>query len=119
MRTLAAGTISALALTGASAVGGVEAASPAEVHPMELVFVRKDDGRERYLQGLPLTIRDAHHRVVFEGLTDGPLFHARLPRGDYLVTARWGDGSFSRLVRVGENYRRVVFEWKKGWSTRG
>lgn len=90
----------------------------AGAYPLELVFVQKTRGHDQFLADVPVTIRDKHHRVVFEGRTAGPYFLARLPDGDYVVTARWEQWRFSRNVHVGAGHQRVVFEWKKAAAAR-
>jgi hypothetical protein len=139
MRQLAAAVLSAFAATGACAAAQPAAPLP-EMHrhgeiswitggigrdeaqalqrkaksfPLELVFVQKAGRKDQYLADIPVTIRDAKHRVVFEGRAEGPYFLARLPAGRYEVSAKWEDWSFSRRVNVGEKPLRVVFEWKK------
>ena len=142
MKYLFAGVLSTLFVTGATAAvhpGAAAALPPAHTrgeitwltggigrdearafehqaasYPLELVFVQKAGGHDQFLADVPLTIRDAHHHVVFDGRTDGPYFLARLPHGEYQVNAHWQDWDFSRQVRIGAKHERVVFEWKKG-----
>lgn len=85
----------------------------AGAYPLELVFVQKAGRRDEFLADVPVTIRDARHRVVFDGRAEGPYFLARLPAGDYEVTAREEHGRISRHVHVGAGHQRVVFEWKE------
>ncbi len=81
--------------------------------PLELVFVEKSGKRERYLADMPVRITDAEGRVVFDGLSTGPYFLARLPKGRYVVSTRWDAWSFSRPVKIGGERQRVVFAWSK------
>jgi hypothetical protein len=60
-----------------------------------------------------LTIRDETGKVVFDGVSRGPLFLARLPQGRYEVTAKWGAWTFTKPVTLGADRERVVFSWKK------
>lgn len=85
----------------------------AGAYPLELVFVEKSGKRDQFLADIPVTIRDSRHRTVFDGGAEGPYFLARLPEGDYDVTARWRHWQFSRHVHVGAVHQRVVFEWRK------
>ncbi len=90
----------------------------AKAWPLELVFVQKTGRRDSYLADIPVTIRDAKRRVVYEGRADGPYFLARLPKGDYTVSARWESWNFTRHLHVGDKHQKVVFEWKKAASDR-
>ncbi len=82
--------------------------------PLELVFIEKDNGKSRWLADMPVTITDAHGKVVFAGPTGGTHFLARLPRGRYTVKTRWDGWTFSRPFAIGSRHRRVVFTWLKG-----
>lgn len=82
-------------------------------YPLEVVFVQKSGKRDEYLANVPVTIRDAKHHVVLDGVAQGPYLLARLPAGDYEVSARWESWHFGRHVKVGAGHQRVVFEWKK------
>jgi hypothetical protein len=81
--------------------------------PLELVFVEKSGKRERHLADMPVRITDAEGRVVFDGLSAGPYFLARLPKGRYVVSTRWDAWSSSRPVKIGGERQRVVFAWSK------
>ncbi len=85
----------------------------AQEWPLEVVFEEQDRGTDRKLERMPITITDARGKVVFDGLSEGPILLARLPRGHYIVTTRWDAWTFSRPVTIGEERERVVFDWKR------
>ena len=85
----------------------------AQEWPLEVVFEEQDRGADRPLERMPITITDASGKVVFEGVSEGPILLARLPRGHYTVTTRWDAWTFSRPVTIGEEPERVVFDWKR------
>jgi hypothetical protein len=86
----------------------------AQEYPLEIVFDEKDGGMDRALADMPVKITDTKGRVVFESVSRGPIFLARLPKGRYVVTTKWDDWSFSRRVTIGDDRERVVFEWARG-----
>jgi hypothetical protein len=85
----------------------------AQKYPLEVVFVEKCGKRERHLADMPVRITDESGRVVFDGLSEGPYFLARLPKGRYTVSTRWDAWSSSRPVKIGGERQRVVFAWSK------
>jgi len=85
----------------------------AQEWPLEVVFEEQDRGADRTLERMPITITDAGGKVVFDGVSEGPIFLARLPPGHYTVTTRWDAWTFSRPVTIGEERERVVFDWKR------
>ena len=101
-------------ITGGSTPQEAEAVKrAAQEWPLEIVFEEKDGRAERPLERMPVTITDASGKVVFDGVSEGPILLARLPRGNYTVTTRWDAWTFSRPVAIGEERERVVFDWKR------
>jgi len=85
----------------------------AQDFPLEIVFDEKDGAAEHPPASMPVTISDDKGRVVFEGVSNGPIFLAQLPKGRYTVTTKWDDWTFSRPVTIGSDRQRVVFAWKR------
>ena len=85
----------------------------AQDFPLEIVFDEKDGAMDRKLTDMPVTITDGKGRVVFESVSRGPIFLARLPKGRYVVTTKWDDWTFSRPVTIGADRQRVVFSWER------
>jgi len=84
----------------------------AQEYPLELVFEEKDRPYlADYVENLPVTIRDSSGRIVLQAVSRGPIFLARLPKGDYDVYVRWDAWTFARRVHLGEDRERVVFSW--------
>jgi hypothetical protein len=87
--------------------------------PLELVFRQTVNGKVTDLTDVPVTIKDASGKVVFEGESPGPYFIARLPAGRYSVTAHWDQWDFSKDITIGTDRDRVVFAWKRGTPNTG
>jgi len=85
----------------------------AQEWPMEIVFREAGGGKDRPLENMPVQVTDASGKVVFDGVSEGPLLLLRLPKGRYTVTTRWEAWSFSRPVTVGDDRERVVLEWRR------
>jgi len=83
----------------------------AQDFPLELVFVERNGRKQEYLAAMPVRIVNDKGKVVFEGVSDGPYFIAKLPKGKYTVSTRWDAWSFSRPVTIGKARQRVVFAW--------
>ena len=92
----------------------------AQEYPLELVFEEKGpQGEATGLAGMPVRIRDASGRLVFEGTSNGPIFLARLAPGRYTVETEWSAWTFSRPVVIGGERERVVFSWKRAAGNLG
>lgn len=84
----------------------------AQEYPLELVFEEKDRPYAgNFIEDLPVTIRDSEGRLVLQTVSRGPIFLARLPKGDYKVYVKWDAWTFSRPVHIGEERERAVFSW--------
>ena len=81
--------------------------------PLEIVFDEHDGKHQRTLEDMPVTITDASGKVVFDGISRGPVMLVKLPKGSYTVTTKWDAWTFSRPVTIGDDRDRVVFEWKR------
>lgn len=86
------------------------ASRPLREFPLEIVSVGKDGRRERRLTQVPVVIRDAFGKFVFDARSNEPLFLAQLARGRYTVTTKCDAWSFMRPVRIDKHRRRVVLE---------
>jgi len=85
----------------------------AQEWPLEIVFYEKDGARERTVENMPVTITDASGKVVFDGISSGPVMLVKLPKGRYTVSTKWDAWEFSRPATVGDDRERVVFQWKR------
>jgi hypothetical protein len=61
-----------------------------------------------YLSAVDVTITDARGTEVLKTRTDGPWLLARLPAGNYSVTARYGSSVQRQQVSVGGGKRHLV-----------
>ena len=86
----------------------------ARYYPLALEFVLKPAGtgaRAEFTADIPVTIKDAHGKVLVRAESGGPFMLLKLPEGRYTVLAEHGDKKLERHVVVGRAHHRVVFEW--------
>jgi len=94
--------------------GGVGADSEARLNArarefnLKLLFTLNEGN---YLADVGVKVADAKGRTVIEHVADGPLFMARLPQGQYTVTASYEGKAVSRKVPVGSGLRTEYFRW--------
>jgi hypothetical protein len=62
---------------------------------LKLVFTLVEGN---YLADVDVTIKDAAGKTVVEHVADGPFFMAKLPPGNYSVTAAYGDKTQTRKI---------------------
>jgi hypothetical protein len=129
------------ALVGAAAAGGAFAAAPvlpAQQHqgsvafvtggvgkdeaqafeqaekqyPLTLEFVRRTKPHEEFMADVPVTIKDASGAEIVSTTAQGPFFLAKLPPGNYKVSASHDGKTQERMVRIGATgHDLVVFSW--------
>ena|SRR5664279_600666 len=76
---------------------------------LKLVFALKSGA---YLSGVKVAIADAAGRTLVDTTSEGPWLLARLPAGNYQVTATYAGNAEKRPVTVGaEKLRTVDFRW--------
>jgi hypothetical protein len=81
-------------------------------YPLALEFVRQTKPREEFVADVAVTIRDAKGAEILNTTADGPFLLARLPAGEYKVSATHDAKTYERTVRVGETgHGMVVFRW--------
>jgi len=83
-------------------------------YPLSLEFVVKPaakDMRAEFTADVPVTVRNAHGKVVLSATAQGPFMHIKLPQGSYQVLAEHDGRKIERRVVVGRAHRSVVFEW--------
>ena len=67
-----------------------------------------------YLANVSVRIEDRKGATVLEGAMDGPWFFAKLPSGQYTVSASDGQQTQKRTVQVSDKgMREVIFRWKR------
>jgi len=85
----------------------------AKYYPLELEFVRKARPKDEYLADVKVRIKDAQDRMVLEVASNGPFLLAKMPAGNYTVSAEHNGRLEQREVQVSPgNHRRLVFEWQ-------
>jgi len=85
----------------------------AQEWPLEVVFYERDGSKDRVLEDMPVTITDAAGKVVFDGISQGPILLVKLPKGSYTVATKWDAWDFAKRVTLGDDRERVVFQWKR------
>ncbi len=77
---------------------------------LHVAFAQSDGA---YVADVALAIRSADGRLMWQGVSDGPFFFARLPRGQYLVTAEYGGKAATRRIDAGSAPGPLHhFHWK-------
>jgi hypothetical protein len=77
---------------------------------LHLAFARANG---EFLADVNVTIEDARGETVFEGVSDGPLFFAALPRGNYRVTAEYDGRAITRSLNVHRQSAPMrYFHWR-------
>jgi len=83
-------------------------------YPLELEFVRKATGRDEYVSDVKVTIKDQAGKSVLETVSGGPFLLARLPTGQFTVSAERGGEVKQRVVNIRpDGHERVMFEWQQ------
>lgn len=85
----------------------------AKYYPLELEFLHKAKPRDEYLANVKIRIKDAHDKMVLDVTSDGPFLLAKMPAGQYTVSAEYRGKIHWRRVHVtASDHRRVIFEWQ-------
>ncbi len=83
------------------------------VYPLELTFSRRGDGeRAEFVADVHLQILDVAGHVVVDRASQGPIFLAHLPDGQYIVSAEYQGRTQTRRVAVsGRRHEALSFHW--------
>ena len=66
----------------------------------------------QYLADVPVSIKNAHGEVVFDGISEGPMLWLGVPPGRYVITAQYSGKPLAQQVEVGSLMRSpVYFRW--------
>lgn len=65
---------------------------------LHLAFAQSDGA---YVADVTLAIRGADGRVLWRGVSEGPFFFARVPGGQYQVTAEYDGKTLTKRLNVG------------------
>ncbi|MBI3145388.1 MAG: carboxypeptidase regulatory-like domain-containing protein [Pseudogulbenkiania sp.] len=76
---------------------------------LQLLFAGKGSGE--YLAHVAVVVRNARGDAVLDTVADGPYLYARLPSGQYQVSASYNDQSQTRKVRLGRRSSALAFYW--------
>lgn len=81
-------------------------------YPLALEFIRAAKPRDEFLADVAVTITDASGTAVLTTTAEGPFLLAKLPPGEYQVSATFERSTQERAVKIGDTgHRRIVFEW--------
>lgn len=75
---------------------------------LKLVFTLNEGN---YIADVNLAVKDAKGRTVVEDVAEGPIFLARLPAGQYSVTANYEGKTQTRKLKVGKGLRTEYLRW--------
>ncbi|RPI44794.1 MAG: carboxypeptidase regulatory-like domain-containing protein [Betaproteobacteria bacterium] len=85
----------------------------ASQYSLELEFVRKATPKAEYLSNIKVTIKDNAGKTVLETMSNGPFLLAKLPAGQFTVTAERGGEAKQRMVNIkAKGHERVMFVWQ-------
>jgi hypothetical protein len=81
-------------------------------YPLSLEFVRASESAGAHLSGVNVTIRNKQGGTDLRTVAGGPFLLAKLPPGDYSVTAEHnGQAKTQNVVIAANKPERVVFVW--------
>jgi len=85
----------------------------ARMYPLELQFSRRGDGeRAEFVADVHLQILDTAGQVIVDRASQGPIFLAHLPDGQYIVTAEFQGRTQTRRIAVsGARHEALSFYW--------
>jgi len=84
----------------------------AATYPLELVFAQKARPRDEFLSDVRVTIRHRSGRLLLNTVTDGPFLLAKLPAGNYTITADHDGELKSQSIEIhAGKHQRAVFVW--------
>lgn len=81
---------------------------------LKLVFTLNEGN---YIADVNVAVKDAKGRTVVEDVAEGPIFLARLPAGQYNVTASYEGKSQTRKLKVGKGLRTEYLRWPSNPET--
>jgi hypothetical protein len=81
---------------------------------LKLVFTLNEGN---YIADVNVAVKDAKGRTVVEDLAEGPIFLAKLPPGQYNVTANYDGKTQTRKLRVGQGLRTEYLRWPSNPET--
>jgi hypothetical protein len=83
----------------------------AAAFPLEIVFTRRADGNDEFVADVNLLIVNAQGYTIVSGPA-GPIFLARLPDGQYTITAEYrGQTQTRRVAIAGGQHQKLALVW--------
>ncbi|HUH93348.1 MAG TPA: carboxypeptidase-like regulatory domain-containing protein [Casimicrobiaceae bacterium] len=96
-------------------IGQSEAAAMRQAepkYPLSLEFAERAGPKNWFLANVEVTIKDQHGNTELRTFSDGPFLLARLPNGDYTVTATDNGRSETRHVTIAAGKsEHLMFMW--------
>jgi hypothetical protein len=81
---------------------------------LKLVFTLNEGN---YIADVNVAVKDAKGRTVVEDVAEGPIFLAKLPAGQYNVTANYEGKTQTRKLKVGKGLRTEYLRWPSNPET--
>jgi len=79
-------------------------------YDLHLTFATRKRGA--YLADVDVTVHDAKGRTILQATSEGPWLYAKLPPGEYRVTAVMNGEKRVHSTRIGPGHlRQVIFRW--------
>ena len=75
---------------------------------LKLVF---DTRTGAYLSAVNVKIQDAKGKVLVDTVAKGPWFSAKLPAGNYRVTATFENHKFVRAIKLAQRSQTLILSW--------
>jgi hypothetical protein len=81
---------------------------------LKLVFTLNEGN---YIADVGVALKDAKGRTVLEDTAEGPFFLAKLPAGQYTVSATYEGRTVTRKLQVGKGLRTEYLRWPSNPET--
>ena len=75
---------------------------------LKLVF---DTHKGSYLADVNVKVQGANGHVLIDTLAKGPWFSAKLPAGNYRVTATFENHKFVRAIKLAQRSQTLILSW--------
>jgi hypothetical protein len=75
---------------------------------LKLVF---DTHTGSYLADVNVKVQDAKGHVLIDTVANGPWFSAKLPAGNYRVTATFENHKYVRAIKLAQRSRTLILSW--------
>ncbi len=82
-------------------------------YALELEFLQNKKVPAASMTSVPISIKDHTGKVILDARSDGPFLLAKLPNGQYTITAQNAGKTETRKVNIEHGkHKTVMFDWK-------